>query len=74
MVRIVADATGRVILPLRVIYIRFFIVTVAPNKAAKRAIPIILKKIFSKTAPAACSFFRSYSRKTSSGKRENGAK
>ncbi len=73
MVRIVADATGRVILPVRVIYIRFFIVTVAPNKASSESNSNNLKKDdFPKTAPAAYPvFFRSYSRKTSSGKREN---
>jgi len=73
VVRIVADATGRVILPVRVIYIRFFIVTVAPNKASSESNSNNLKKDdFPKTAPAAYPvFFRSYSRKTSSGKREN---
>ncbi len=69
----VADATGRVILPVRVIYILFFIVTVAPNKASSESNSNNLKKDdFPKTAPAAYPvFFRSYSRKTSSGKREN---
>ncbi len=69
----VADATGRVILPVRVIYIRFFIVTIAPNKASSESNSNNLKKDdFPKTAPAAYPvFFRSYSRKTSSGKREN---
>ena len=69
----VADATGRVILPIRVIYIRFFIVTIAPNKASSESNSNNLKKDdFPKTAPAAYPvFFRSYSRKTSSGKREN---
>jgi len=73
VVRIVADATGRVILPVRVIYIRFFIVTVAPNKASSESNSNNLKKDdFPKTAPAAYPvFFRSYSRKTTSGKREN---
>jgi len=73
VVRIVADATGRVILPVRVIYILFFIVTVAPNKASSESNSNNLKKDdFPKTAPAAYPvFFRSYSRKTSSGKREN---
>ncbi len=69
----VADATGRVILPVRVIYIHFFIVTVAPNKASSESNSNNLKKDdFPKTAPAAYPvFFRSYSRKTTSGKREN---
>ncbi len=69
----VADATGRVILPVRVIYIHFLIVTVAPNKASSESNSNNLKKDdFPKTAPAAYPvFFRSYSRKTSSGKREN---
>ncbi len=69
----VADATGRVILPVRVIYIHFFIVTIAPNKASSESNSNNLKKDdFPKTAPAAYPvFFRSYSRKTSSGKREN---
>ena len=40
----VADATGRVILPVRVIYIRFFIVTVAPNKASSESNSNNLKK------------------------------
>ncbi len=47
--------------------------TVAPNKASSESNPNNLKKDdFPKTAPAAYPvFFRSYSRKTSSGKREN---
>ena len=51
----------------------FFIVTVAPNKASSESNSNNLKKDdFPKTAPAAYPvFFRSYSRKTSSGKREN---
>ena len=58
MVRIVADATGRVILPVRVIYIRFFIVTVAPNKASSESNSNNLKKDdFPKTAPAAYPVF-----------------
>ena len=49
----VADATGRVILPVRVIYIRFFIVTIAPNKASSESNSNNLKKDdFPKTAPA----------------------
>jgi len=48
-------------------------VTVAPNKASSESNSNNLKKDdFPKTAPAAYPvFFRSYSRKTSSGKREN---
>ena len=58
MVRIVADATGRVILPVRVIYILFFIVTVAPNKASSESNSNNLKKDdFPKTAPAAYPVF-----------------
>ena len=70
MVRIVADATGRVILPLQVISILFFIVTVAPNKASSGSNSNDLKKDdFPTSAPAAYPvFFRSYSRKTASGK------
>ena len=73
MVRIVADATGRVILPLRVNLHTFFIVTIAPNKASSESNSNNLRKDdFPKTAPAAYPvFFRSYSRKTVSGKREN---
>lgn len=74
MVRIVADATGRVILPLRVnLHTFFFIVTIAPNKASSESNSNNLRKDdFPKTAPAAYPvFFRSYSRKTVSGKREN---
>ena len=73
MVRIVADATGRVILPLRVNLHTFFIVTIAPNKSSSENNSNNLKKDdFPKTAPAAYPvFFRSYSRKTISGKREN---
>ena len=50
-----------------------FIVTVAPNKASSESNSNNLKKDdFPKTAPAAYPvFFRSYSRKTASGKREN---
>ena len=73
MVRIVADATGRVILPLQVNLHTFFFVTIAPNKASSENNSNNLKKdVFPKTAPAAYPvFFRSYSRKTLSGKREN---
>ena len=47
--------------------------TIAPNKASSENNPNNLKKDdFPKTAPAAYPvFFRSYSRKTASGKREN---
>ena len=47
--------------------------TIAPNKASSESNSNNLKKDdFPKTAPAAYPvFFRSYSRKTSSGKREN---
>ena len=70
----VADATGRVILPVQVFFTYvFFIVTIAPNKASSESNSNNLKKDnFPKTAPAAYPvFFRSYSRKTSSGQREN---
>ena len=65
MVRIVADATGRVILPVRVIYIRFFIVTIAPNKASSKSDSNkALKNDFPDSAPSANPvFYRTYSRK-----------
>ena len=69
----VADTTGRVNLSLRTILQKFFIVTVAPNRASSESHNSDLKKDdFPKTAPAAYPvFFRSYSRKTASGKRES---
>jgi len=69
----VADTTGRVNLSLHTILQNFFIVTVASNKASSESHNSHLKKDdFPNTAPAAYPvFFRSYSRKTSTGKREN---
>ena len=54
----VADATGRVILPVRVFTYVFLIVTIAPNKASSGSNSNDLKKDdFPKTAPAAYPVF-----------------